>query len=162
MSHPIRQVLQGKKELCRSVLESLPDWFGIPRAIDDYVAEVGALPVFAVGADGRDAGFVALRESFEHACEIYVMGVMPALHRRGMGRALMQAATDFATSHGYRVLYVKTLGPSRESEHYAATRMFYEATGFVALEELEGVWGQGNPCLIMVKPLGSSSASVAL
>jgi hypothetical protein len=47
---------------------------------------------------------------------------------------------------------VKTLGPSRPSEGYERTRRFYEARGFVALEEIHGLW-EGNPCLLMVKRL---------
>jgi coenzyme F420-0:L-glutamate ligase/coenzyme F420-1:gamma-L-glutamate ligase len=49
---------------------------------------------------------------------------------------------------------VKTLGPSRESRGFGATRAFYEAVGFVALEELHGLWGEDNPALILVKDVG--------
>lgn len=49
---------------------------------------------------------------------------------------------------------MKTLGPSHPSPEYAATRRFYEACGFRGLEELHDLWPD-NPCLIMVKPLGS-------
>ncbi|MBT8493704.1 MAG: GNAT family N-acetyltransferase [Deltaproteobacteria bacterium] len=153
MAHPIRQVLVGKRELCRQVLGELPAWFGIPEAVDDYVAAVAELPMFAVGRNGKDAGMLVLRSSYDEACEIYVMGVRPQLHRQGLGRALLEAAEDFARSQGFRLLYVKTLGPSREDEHYARTRRFYEALGFVPVEELDGVFGRGNPCLILVKPL---------
>jgi hypothetical protein len=48
---------------------------------------------------------------------------------------------------------VKTLGPSRRSERYERTRRFYEARGFVPLEELAGFWDENNPCLILVKHL---------
>jgi hypothetical protein len=47
----------ARAELCRDVLASLPDWFGIPAAVDDYVRAVADLPTFAVGRDG----FVALK-----------------------------------------------------------------------------------------------------
>ena len=153
MMHPIRQVLVGKQQLCRQLLEELPDWFGIPAAIDEYVATVADLPMFAVGRDGRDAGMLALRWSYDEACEIYVMAVRADSHRLGLGRALILAAEDFARSQGFKVLYVKTLGPSREDEHYARTRLFYQALGFVPMEEIDGVFDQGNPCLILVKPL---------
>ncbi len=153
MLHPTRQVLANKDVLCREVLSSLPQWFGIPSAVDTYVDDVAPLPVFAVGADGRDVGFVALRARFDDAIEVYVMGVKPEFHRRGMGRELMDAAENFARTQGYRLMFVKTLGPSRKSEHYAHTRSFYESMGFLPVDELDGVWDEGNPCLIMVKPL---------
>jgi hypothetical protein len=45
-----------------------------------------------------------------------------------------------------------TLGPSCPDEGYTRTRGFYEARGFVGLEELHDLWDE-NPCLIMVKRL---------
>jgi hypothetical protein len=30
---------------------------------------------------------------------------------------------------------------------------FYEARGFVPVEELQGVWDENNPCLVLVKHL---------
>jgi hypothetical protein len=48
---------------------------------------------------------------------------------------------------------VKALGPSHPSIN-ARTRSFYEALGFIALEETTAFWGEANPCLIMVKVLG--------
>ena len=52
-----------------------------------------------------------------------------------------------------RYLQVKTLGPSRPDDEYERTRRFYEARGFVALEEMFGVWAEDNPMLILVKAL---------
>src|SRR5207253_1694292 len=37
------------------------------------------------------------------------------------------------------------------SRGYDATRAFYEAVGFVALEELHGLWDEDNPAVILVK-----------
>ena len=58
-----------------------------------------------------------------------------------------------AVSRGVRLLEVKTLGPSHPDAGYALTRRFYEKRGFLPLEETD-LWGEGTPCLIMVKPLG--------
>jgi hypothetical protein len=40
-------VLDGRGAICRQVLESLPEWFGIPAAIKTYVAESDHLPMLA-------------------------------------------------------------------------------------------------------------------
>jgi hypothetical protein len=45
------------------------------------------------------------------------------------------------------------LSPPHEIAEYAATRRFYLAMGFKPLEEFTGVWGDGNPCLLMAKAL---------
>jgi ribosomal protein S18 acetylase RimI-like enzyme len=130
------------------VLAALPGWFGIEEAVDRYVRDVADLPTFAVGGDG----FLALKLHTE--AEIYVMGVRPECQRRGLGTALLEAAEAFLRARDVEYLQVKTLGPSQPSEHYAATRRFYAVRGFRPLEELTSIWGEGNPCLIMVKHLG--------
>jgi GNAT superfamily N-acetyltransferase len=140
---------EERSALCRRVLEALPDWFGLPDAVERYVLEVAALPVLAV----EDAGFLALKVHTESAAEIYVMGVLPERHGTGIGTALVEHAEELLHGTGVEYLQVQTLGPSHPDEHYARTRRFYEARGFRPLEELTGIWGEENPCLIMVKRL---------
>ena len=40
--------------------------------------------------------------------------------------------------------------------NYAATRAFYAAMGFRPLEEIGRIWGEDNPCQIMVKTVSTS------
>jgi GNAT superfamily N-acetyltransferase len=87
------------------------------------------------------------------------MGVVPDRHRRGTGRGLVEAASDLLAARGVRLLQVKTLGPSHRSASHAGTRAFYEALGFVPLEETTALWGAANPCLIMVRPLSPPAAN---
>ncbi len=47
---------------------------------------------------------------------------------------------------------VKTVGPSFDHAGYQSTRAFYEARGFLPLEEVSGLDWDG-PAVIMVKPL---------
>ena len=142
---------QSRSELCRSVLEALPEWFGIEEAVEAYVRAVAVLPTFAVGSDG----FLSLKLHTDAAAEIYVMGVLPGRQGEGVGTALVAAAEELLRGSGVEYLQVKTLGPSDPSEHYARTRRFYESRGFRPLEELASVWDAENPCLIMVKHLGT-------
>jgi GNAT superfamily N-acetyltransferase len=132
------------------VLEALPQWFGIPEAVSAYVRDVAELPVFAVGGEA----FLALKRHTPAAAEIHVMGVRPERQGLGLGTALVAAAEAFLRESGVEYLQVKTLAPSHPSEHYARTRRFYDARGFVPLEELTAIWGEENPCLLMVKHLG--------
>lgn len=48
---------------------------------------------------------------------------------------------------------VKTLGESHPDKYYKLTREFYNRCGFYPLEEIKEIWGEENPCLIMVKAL---------
>ena len=151
MSVDVRAVAEPleRSAICRRVLEALPDWFGLPDAVERYISDVAALPVLAV----EDIGFLALKVHNDTAAEIYVMGVLPEHHHHRIGTALVEDAENLLRAMGVEYLQVKTLGPSEPSEHYAATRRFYESRAFRPLEELTAIWGEENPCLIMVKRL---------
>jgi GNAT superfamily N-acetyltransferase len=144
----------ARSVLCRSVLEALPEWFGIEESVEQYVRDVADLPTLAAGRDG----FLSLKVHNEAAAEIYVMGVRPDRQGHGLGTALIEAAESFLRTLGVEYLQVKTLGPSHPSAHYARTRRFYESQGFRPLEELRSVWNDENPCLIMVKHLGGAGS----
>lgn len=81
------------------------------------------------------------------------MGVLPEWHRRGVGGGLIARLETDAAAAGRRFLTVKTLAPSDPDPHYAATRCFYERSGFTALQELPGFWGPDTPCLMMIKQI---------
>jgi len=142
------EVPAERSRICERVLRDLPDWFGIEEATAAYVRDVAELPSFAVGDDA----ILAVKLHDPRAAEVYVMGVRRDRHGQGIGTALVEAAEVYLRERGVEYLQVKTLGPSHPDEGYARTRRFYEARGFVPLEEIHGLWEQ-NPCLVMVKRL---------
>jgi ribosomal protein S18 acetylase RimI-like enzyme len=142
------------------LLRSLPEWFGIEQAIRDYVRDAQTMPTYlAMLADEQPehpqpiAAMLATRH-FPESAEIHLMAVAPGHHRRGIGRALLRELERDLVAEGVGMLQVKTLGPSHPDRHYALTRAFYTAMGFLPLQELPNIW-PGNPCLIMVKPLAA-------
>jgi GNAT superfamily N-acetyltransferase len=137
-----------RSRICEVVLRDLPDWFGIEEATSAYIRDVAELPTFAVGDDA----FLALKTHNPRAAEVYVMGVRRERHGQGLGSALLAAAESYLREAGVEYLQVKTLGPSDPDKGYERTRGFYEARGFVPLEELHDLWEQ-NPCLLLVKRL---------
>lgn len=148
----VEPMVDGEAAACEAILRALPDWFGIPEAIQSYVRDIERLETLVVREAGEVVGFITLKRFRERAAEIQVMGLKAELHRRGIGRAMVVAAEERLRSEGVELFQVKTLAPSRESEHYARTRRFYEAMGFVPLEE-NLLWGEANPCLMLVKRL---------
>lgn len=138
----------ARSRIAEAVLGDLPDWFGIEEATQGYIQAAAALPTFAVEPD---LAFLCVKQHTPRAAELYVMGVRREHHRRGIGRGLVRAAESWCRARGIRYLHVKTLGPSNSSPGYDATRAFYEAQGFVALEEMHGFWDEENPALILVK-----------
>lgn len=82
------------------------------------------------------------------------MGVLPAYHARGIGRAMLEHAERWLIERGVRYLLVKTLSARRDCPKYALTRRFYRSVGFVDLEEFPTLWDPRNPCLQLIKTLG--------
>jgi GNAT superfamily N-acetyltransferase len=151
-----------RSRMCEGLLRSLPEWFGLEEPIRAYVRDVAGLLSFACrGEDGSTAdGFLALKRHTPYAAEVYVMAVRRELHGRGCGTALLRAAEDALRHDNLELLQVKTLGPSHPSRAYARTRRFYDARGFRPLEELRSIWGDDNPCLILVKRLDAPASDV--
>jgi len=138
-----------RSRIAEVVLRDLPDWFGIEESTRKYIEDAASLPTLAVEPD---LGFLCLKQHTAQAAELHVMGVRRKEHRRGIGRALVAEAERWCRARGIRYFHVKTLGPSRpDPGGYDMTRAFYEALGFVPLEELHGLWDEENPTLILVK-----------
>lgn len=142
---------QQKMEISTVILNSLPNWFGIPESTQEYINKSSSLPFFAAMNESKPLGFISIKENNQYTAEIYVMGVLPDYHKQGIGRALFNRAMRWNKEHGYEFLQVKTLDASHPDIYYARTRKFYLSMGFKPLECFPELWGKENPCLIMVQ-----------
>lgn len=142
-----------KQKICETILASLPLWFGIPEANREYIEGVITSIFYAVFLDARAIGFFAFHRDFSHVAEIYVCGIHPAYHDKGLGSAVLHHIEKQLMQQKVKYLTVKTLSPQHPSKEYAATREFYKANGFEPLAEFPDLWGAANPCLQMIKRL---------
>ncbi len=146
----------GSGASCRQLLEELPDWFGIPEAIDEYVVKAERATAVVAISDGREVGLLTLVRHTAFAAEIDVMTVKPDYHRRGVGRAMVIRAERLLVLDGVEYLQVKTLADTVEYGPYAGTRTFYAACGFRPLQVFPDLWDPENPALQLIKRLQSS------
>jgi ribosomal protein S18 acetylase RimI-like enzyme len=142
-----------KSEVCTPIIRSLPDWFGIEEAIVHYSNSIDHLPTWLASEGDRVIGFASIKRHTPYSAEVYVMGVLIEAHHKGIGRALIEKSQEWLKAQNVEYLQVKTLGPSDPDEGYAKTRAFYTAVGFRPIEEIKQIWGEENPCLIMIKKL---------
>ena len=143
----------GSGEVCRTVLATLPTWFGVPESVEDYVARAEANPTVVATVEGEDVGLLTLELHSPYAAEVYVMGVRPEHHRQGIGRQMLGVAEAWLRERDVEYLQVKTLSPRHPDPGYELTRAFYFAVGFRPLEEFPDFWQPQNPALQMVKAL---------
>lgn len=151
----IRQITDDreKKDITRLILEALPEWFGIPEAREKYIAESEHKSFFCAFESDRPVGFLYLKETGRATVELYVMGVLKELHRRGIGRELFASAREAAAEQGYSFIQVKTVKMGKYEE-YDRTNKFYLSLGFKEFEVFPTLWDEENPCQVYVMSIG--------
>ncbi len=155
MTHKAFNVIDTteKQSICRTIIEGLEDWFGIPEANEAYIQQVADECFIAVKEDEQVKGFISAKRHNPKSAEITIMGVPAAYHREGIGKVLVNAIEENLKAQGVAYLTVKTLAETRACESYEKTRRFYNAMGFVELEVINEIWGEDNPCAFMAKKL---------
>lgn len=138
-----------KMRIAREILESLPDWFGIETAREEYIADCVNQRFFAAFEAEKPIGFLCLKETGKATVELAVMGILKEFHRRGIGRALFAAAKEYAQKAGYSFMQVKTVQMGYYKE-YDVTNHFYLSLGFQEFEVFPTLWDAYNPCQIYV------------
>ena len=141
-----------KQKITRTILEALPDWFGIEESREGYIKESANLPFFAAFDGEKPIGFLCLKETGKETVELCVMGVLQEYHRKGIGRALFEKAKEAAVRMGYSFMQVKTVQMGRY-EDYDRTNRFYLSLGFKEFEVFPLLWDEWNPCQIYVMSL---------
>ena len=140
---------ESKAHITRTILEALPDWFGIPESTEEYIADSMGKPFFCTYDGDRPVGFLYLKETGRHTVELAVMGVLKDFHRQGVGRKLFAEAKNEAKRLGYSFVQVKTVQMGRY-DIYDDTNRFYLSLGFKELEVFPTLWDEFNPCQIYI------------
>ena len=150
----VRRVTEAetRRRIARTILEALPDWFGIRESREEYINASGTWTFFAAYRQGSPAGFLCLKETGKATAELAVMGVLSEYHRQGIGRALFEAAREEAVRRGYQFLQVKTVAMGYY-ETYDRTNRFYQSMGFQEFEVFPELWDRANPCQVYVMGL---------
>ena len=142
-----------KSRICKEIIESLPNWFGLESANKEYIERSTATDFYVAYRFDKVVGFFSIISHFPQTSEIYVCGILPDFHRLGIGRKLMLAVEEDLRERNKKFLTVKTLSSSHPDKGYAKTREFYKACGFVPVEEFKELWSKEHPCLFLVKTL---------
>lgn len=141
-----------KQRISRTVLEALPDWFGIPESREQYIKESAEQRFFAAYDSEKPIGFLCLKETGKETVELCVMGMLKDYHRKGIGRKLFEQAREKAKQAGYLFMQVKTVQMGRYAV-YDATNHFYLSLGFKEFEVFPTLWDEWNPCQVYVMAL---------
>lgn len=141
MAAPIRIVdyaPRWREDFARLNIEWLERWFTVEPIDRDVLGDPerhllanGGHILFAIDADERAVGTVALKQESDGVFELTKMAVAPEARGTGVGRLLMQGALDVFRARGGRELFLESsskLGPalalyeSAGFRHYPAPR----------------------------------------
>ena len=143
-----------KSSISELVLRNLPEWFGIEESIQKYMDQVKNKCFFAVKIGDKPIGFISIKDHNKYTSEIYVLGLLKEFHGKGIGKKLLnKVVRKLEQQKSKKFLTVKTLSDLHPDKYYKKTRKFYNEMDFYPLEEIKELWGEGNPCLYMIKIL---------
>lgn len=141
-----------KEMISRTILEALPDWFGIPEAREEYIVNSVNQQLFAAVKEEKTIGFLCLKQTGKDTVEVSVMGVLKEFHRHGIGRKLFMKAREEAIKDGFSFIQVKTVQMG-QYDNYDNTNKFYISLGFKEFEIFPTLWDEWNPCQVYVMAL---------
>ena len=141
-----------KEMISRTILEALPDWFGIPEAREEYIVNSVNQQLFAAVKEEKPIGFLCLKQTGKDTVEVSVMGVLKEFHRHGIGRKLFMKAREKAIKDGFSFIQVKTVQMG-QYDNYDNTNKFYISLGFKEFEIFPTLWDEWNPCQVYVMAL---------
>ena len=142
-----------KQEYTKLILEKLPEWFGNEKSIQDYINTVCDYPFWAAFHSDNCIGFFSGKIHYSRTGDIYVCGIDPNYHGKGIGTLLYKKMEDYFVENNCEYIIVKTLSEMSNYEPYLKTKEFYTKMGFKELLTLTEIWDKENPCLIMIKSL---------
>lgn len=125
------------EEICRYIITTLPEWFGIPEANERYAKGCLLRTSFAAYLDEKNVGMITLEFPFSQNANIYWLAVDKNYHGKLIGTLLLQKAEQYCFEKGYFSLTVETLSPKHQDRSYLKTYQFYENNGFKPLFELQ-------------------------
>lgn len=141
-----------KEMISRTILEALPDWFGLPEAREEYIVNSVNQQFFAAVKEEKTIGFLCLKQIGKDTVEVSVMGVLKEFHRHGIGRKLFMKAREKAIKDGFSFIQVKTVQMG-QYDNYDNTNKFYTSLGFKEFEIFPTLWDEWNPCQVYVMAL---------
>jgi len=155
MEYIIKEIVDNdlKSEYSDLILRKLPEWFGNVKSLQEYVNTVYKYPFWAAFFNDKCIGFFSCKIHYNRTGDIYVCGIDPQFHRKGIGTLLYNELEKYCIKSNCEYIIVKTLCESVKYEPYLQTIKFYKKIGFVELLSFTEIWDDKNPMLIMIKEI---------
>jgi ribosomal-protein-alanine N-acetyltransferase len=111
-----------------------------------FITQRGSRTWVAEAGDDIIGFLIAILEEDETA-HIVTIDVVASARRKGVGRALMDAAESWAGTKRVKILYLET------AEDNIIAQRFYQARGYLQVERVEEYYSNGGAAWVMAKTL---------
>ena len=112
-------------ELCRVITANLPEYFGIEESNEQYYAGVKTCTNFAVKLASNYIGLISINFLYPNNANIYWLGVIKDYQKQGIGKKLIQVATDFVLNKNAQTITVETLAATENDQNYLKKLMIF-------------------------------------
>ena len=155
MEYRITEIFDNnqKSEFTNKILRKLPEWFGNEKGLLNYVNTVHDFPFWAAFDGENCIGFFSGKIHYNRTGDIYVCGIDPNYHGKGIGTLLYNKLEEYCIKNNCDYIIVQTLSEVAEYQPYLKTKKFYKKMGFKELISFLEIWDKENPLLIMIKNL---------
>lgn len=140
-------------DIANNILRALPEWFAYEKPIIDYCNASKNMPMVVIYDSDKPVGFCTIKLDYSVNCNLYVLGLLPEYHRLGYGTKMIEFIESYWKTKDIPYMSVLTLSSKSTNEHYARTRKFYLKCGFIEFMNLDELWDEHNPCLLLTKKL---------
>jgi ribosomal protein S18 acetylase RimI-like enzyme len=152
----VRRIVRKDYDAINGIAEDLhPRWF-TESALNEIKSAVREEKGVVAIVDQKIVGFATYAPIVhERTVELTWIGVRSDLHRRGIGRALVNSLEEELRREGYEAIEVDTVAASVEYEPYARTRNFYHALGFADVRIEPSGYESGDDKLLLRRKIAA-------
>lgn len=111
-----------------------------------FISMRGARTWVIESSEGIVGFLIACHESRD-AVHIVTIDVVESARRKGVGRALMDVAEDWAAGQKAKMVYLET------ADDNLIAQRFYEARGYFLVEKVDEYYSNGQAAWVMAKSL---------
>ena len=126
MEYKIIEILDNNKksEYANNILRKLPEWFGNEESLQNYVNTVYEYPFWAAFDNDKCIGFFSCKIHYNRTGDIYVCGIAPNYHGKGIGKLLYNELEKYCLKNDCEYVIIKTLSEITEDENYKKQKCF--------------------------------------
>jgi len=119
-----------KAEFASVILHKLVEWLGVEKNIQKYINNLNECQCWAAFDNDECIGIFFGRIFKNGLGDVYIYGIDPKYHRKGIGALLYNKVEEYFKKNGCESVMVNTINGIGPNGDYKKTREFFKKFGF--------------------------------